>query len=436
MAKNKPNKPRDKQPTPTAEKTTKTENPAPKVVAPPPPKPEQGKEPQTVKSPSPDPAKKEQSEKSPPTKAAKEPQGQGKVPSKTKPPDKSVKDANLPKPPDPDLKARKEKLEKELREKYGISKSDKPAEPWVAPETEKIVRIPHDQLHGFKGHTFNVDKNEKFMALAASIRGHGVTNPATVRPRADGGYEIVSGHRRDAASIEAGVPYTPCIIRALNDEQAIQQMVEDNLTTRDISTMELARSLNEQLNSIKRQGARKTLAEKEITTDADENIQKRSNAIIAERNGMTVKQVQRHIALTKLSPAMQKLVEGVVGADGKPLKVKFTPAVEISSIQREHHDYIALAIEGNQSTPSLGQAQRMRELDKQNLLKPDIIDGILLEEKKEVDRVIISSQELAQYFKKTDTPRQMKEQIMTLLEDWSKTKEQEKPETTKGVGGR
>lgn len=127
----------------------------------------------------------------------------------------------------PELAERKRKLEKELREKYGIPKSDTPAKPWVAPEEEKVVRIPHEKLHPFKGHTFNVEKNAKFMAFVASIRAHGVTQPVIVRPDGKDTYEIISGHRRDQGGIEAGIPYSPCIVRALNDEQAIQQMVED-----------------------------------------------------------------------------------------------------------------------------------------------------------------------------------------------------------------
>ena len=315
-----------------------------------------------------------------------------------------------------EMKERKAKIEKELREKYGIPKTGKPVEPWIAPEKEEVVRIPHDKLHGFKGHTFNVDKNAKYWALVSSIRARGVTQPAVVRPDGKDGYEIVSGHRRDTASIDAELPYTPCIIRALNDEQAIQQMVEDNAVVRDISLMELARSLNAQLESIKKQGARETLAGKDLSAESDENIGKRSNQIIAERNGMSIKQVQRHIALNNLTPDLQALVEGKVGADGKPLKIKFTPAFELSYIKPENQNYIAFSVEENQSTPSLSQVQRMRELDGKGKLNPDMIDGILQEEKKEVTQVVISSQELQQFFDKGTPPRDMKDKIMDLLE--------------------
>ena len=321
----------------------------------------------------------------------------------------------------PELAERKRKLEKELREKYGIPKSDTPAKPWVAPEEEKVVRIPHEKLHPFKGHTFNVEKNAKFMAFVASIRAHGVTQPVIVRPDGKDTYEIISGHRRDQGGIEAGIPYSPCIVRALNDEQAIQQMVEDNVNNRDISTMELARSLKMQLDSIKRQGVREALADKDLAMDTDEKIGKRSNEVIAERNGMSIKQVQRHIALTNLTPALQEYVDGKTAADGKKsIQIAFIPAVELSYIKPEHQNYIALAIEGQQSTPSLSQAKRLRELDKKGLLNPDVIDGILMEEKKEADKVILSSQELSEYFGKDKTPREMKDTILTLLGEWKK----------------
>lgn len=315
---------------------------------------------------------------------------------------------------DASLAEKKEKLEKELREKYGIPKSDKPVEPWIAPEVEQVVRIPHGKLHSFKNHPFNVDTTTtKFRAFVASIRAHGVTQPAVVRPDGKDGYEIVSGHRRDAGSIVAEIPYTPCIIRALSDDQAIQQMVEDNVNNREITTMELARALKQQLDSIKHQGARQALDEKNYTSDID----KRSNEVVAERNGMSVKQVQRHIALTKLIKPLQDLVDGKE-MDGKALKISFTPAVELSYIRPQSQEYIAVAVEGQQSTPSLAQAQRMRELDQKGILNGDMIDGIMLEEKKEVDKVIISGAELDKYFGKDKTPKEMKEQIIRLLDEW------------------
>lgn len=170
------------------------------------------------------------------------------------PPSKQEAEKAAPAADGPSREEQKAKLEQELRKKYGIPKTDKPVEPFVIPEVEQTVRIPHEQLHAFKNHPFNVEKNAKFMAFVSSIRAQGVTQPAIVRPDDKGGYEIISGHRRDAGSIEAGIPYTPCIIRALTDEQAIQQMVEDNVNNREVSTMELAKALKMQLEAIKHQG--------------------------------------------------------------------------------------------------------------------------------------------------------------------------------------
>ncbi len=137
---------------------------------------------------------------------------------------------------------------------------------------------------------------------------------------------------------------------------------------------------------------------------------KRSNEIVAERNSMTVKQVQRYIRLDELVPDLMKMVD--------EKQIAFTPAVELSYVKPKNQRYIAVAIEGQQSAPSLSQAQRMRELDQKGMLNGDVIDGIMLEEKKEVDKVIISSQELSQYFGKDKTPRDMKDQILKLLDEW------------------
>ncbi len=365
--------------------------------------------------------KKKKAERSTPP-AKKTPEKTGKPPAAKK--DAPKKDA--PAAEGSGLEEQKAKLEQELRKKYGIAKTDKPVEPFVIPETEQTVRIPHEQLHSFKNHPFNVEKNAKFMAFVASIRAQGVTQPAIVRPDEKGGYEIISGHRRDAGSIEAEIPYTPCIVRPLTDEQAIQQMVEDNVNNRDISTMELAKALKMQLESIKHQGARQAIEGQDFSGDID----KRSNEVVAERNGMSVKQVQRYISLTKLIPPLQDMVDGkTIGTGGKPLKISFTPAVEISNIKQKNQRYIAVAIDAQQSAPSLSQAQRMRKLDQENMLNGDVIDGIMLEEKKEVDKVIISGMELEKYFGKEKTPQEMKDQIIKLLDDWKgKQKEQAKPE--------
>ena len=275
-----------------------------------------------------------------------------------------------------------------------------PPEPREAPrpgEQEQIVYLNLSKLYAFKDHPFQVRNDEEMAAMVESVKDKGVTQPAIVRPREDGGYEIVSGHRRQKASELAGFTDMPCIIRNMTDEQAITQMVEDNTNQREnILPSERAKALQMQLEAIKRQGARTGNGQ-------------RSNEVVAERNKMTVKQVQRYIKLNELVPDLIKMVD--------EKKIAFTPAVELAFIKPKNQRYIAIAIEGQQSTPSLSQAQRMRDLDQKKLLNPDVIDGIMLEEKKEADKVIISSQELSQYFGKEKTPREMKDTIMKLLEE-------------------
>lgn len=275
-----------------------------------------------------------------------------------------------------------------------------PPEPREAPrpgEQEQIVYLNLSELFAFKDHPFQVRNDEEMAAMVESVKDKGVTQPAIVRPREDGGYEIVSGHRRQKASELAGFTDMPCIIRNMTDEQAITQMVEDNTNQREnILPSERAKALQMQLEAIKKQGARTGNGQ-------------RSNEVVAERNKMTVKQVQRYIKLNELVPDLMKMVD--------EKRIAFTPAVELAFIKPKNQRYIAIAIEGQQSAPSLSQAQRMRDLDQKKLLNPDVIDGIMLEEKKEADKVIISSQELSQYFGKEKTPREMKDTIMKLLEE-------------------
>ena len=299
--------------------------------------------------------------------------------------------------------------------------SETPAAPAEAPrpaKDEQIVYIKLSELHAFKNHPFQVRNDEEMKAMVSSVRDKGVTQPAIVRPREDGGYEIVSGHRRQKASELAGFTDMPCIVRNLTDEQAITQMVEDNTNQREnILPSERAKALKMQLEAIKHQGAREDTSGQLDPKDAG----RRSNEIVAERNKMTVKQVQRYIKLNDLVPDLQKMMDAG--------QIKFTPAVELAYIKPKNQRYIAVAIESQQSAPSLSQAQRMRELDLKGVLNGDVIDGIMMEDKKEVDKVILTGAELSKYFGKETTPREMKDQIIKLLEDWKgQQKEVTKPE--------
>ena len=352
----------------------------------------------------------------------KEPPAPAKAPKQSKAP----KDKAAPAKADSAKAVKAPKDKAPTKSEPPAQKAEAPAkaEPVAAPrsqEVEQVVYIKLSELHPFKNHPFQVRDDDEMRAMVESVKDKGITNAAVVRPREGGGYEMVSGHRRMKASELAGFADMPCIVRNLTDEQAITQMVEDNTTQREsILPSERAKALKMQLEAIKRQGARGDLATSGQDGPKLENGQ-RSNQIVADRNKMAVKQVQRYIKLNDLVPDLMKMV------DAK--KIAFTPAVELSYIKPKNQRYIAIAIEGQQSAPSLSQAQRMRELDQKNMLNGDVIDGIMLEEKKEVDKVIISSQELSQYFGKDKTPREMKDQILKLLDEWKgKQKEIAKPE--------
>ena len=276
-------------------------------------------------------------------------------------------------------------------------------------EKEEIVYLDLSDLHPFNDHPFGVRDDAEMKSLVESVRNGGVNQPALVRPREGGGYEIIAGHRRQMASQLAGYRNMPCIVRNMTDDEAILAMTDDNLRQREtILPSEKAMSLKMQYEAIKHQGARGDSAE----------AGKLSLESVGQRNGMSVKTVQRYIWLNDLVPELKQTMD-----DGK---LSFTPAVEISRVRPKHQKYIAVSIEGQQASPSKGQAKRLRELDKENKLSPDVIDGILCEEKKKEDRdVIITGAELEKFFGKEATPRQMKDQIMTLLEDW---KERQPPE--------
>lgn len=308
----------------------------------------------------------------PPAKDAvkKEPPAPAKTPKQSKAPKDKAAPAKAAKAP---------KDKAPVKSEPPAPKTEPPAkaEPVAAPrsqEVEQVVYIKLSELHPFKNHPFQVRDDDEMRAMVESVKDKGITNAAVVRPREGGGYEMVSGHRRMKASELAGFADMPCIVRNLTDEQAITQMVEDNTTQREsILPSERAKALKMQLEAIKRQGARGDLATSGQDGPKLENGQ-RSNQIVADRNKMAVKQVQRYIKLNDLVPDLMKMV------DAK--KIAFTPAVELSYIKPKNQRYIAIAIEGQQSAPSLSQAQRMRELDQKNMLNGDVIDGIMLEEKK------------------------------------------------------
>ena len=279
---------------------------------------------------------------------------------------------------------------------------------------EKIQILPLTELHPFRNHPFQVRDDDEMDKMVDSVKAYGVMTPAIVRPRQDGGYEIVAGHRRCHGGERAGLDEIPCIVREMTDLEAVREMKNSNKQRGDPLPSELAKLLDLELEAIKRQGARPK-NDKEA-----EALGKLSVEIVGKEHDMNYKKVLRYVRLNHLVP---ELLEKV---DAK--NMGFMPAVELSYIKPENQRLIAVSIDGEQSSPSVKQAKRLRELDQEGLLNGDVIDGILSEEKREVDNVIISTDELNKYFGKEVTPAKMKEQIIALLDEW---KEKQPPELAK-----
>ncbi|MBC2871949.1 ParB/RepB/Spo0J family partition protein [Bittarella massiliensis] len=296
-----------------------------------------------------------------------------------------------------------------------------PPTPEVPPrpvEQGKIVYLKLSELHPFhtlRDHPFKVQDDKAMDDLVGTIKEHGIMTPATVRPEKDGkGYEIIAGHRRCHGGDRAGLDEIPCIVREMTDLEAVREMKNSNKQRGDPLPSELAKLLDLELEAIKRQGARPK-NDKEA-----EALGKLSVEIVGKEHDMNYKKVLRYVRLNHLVP---ELLEKV---DAK--NMGFMPAVELSYIKPENQRLIAVSIDGEQSSPSVKQAKRLRELDQEGLLNGDVIDGILSEEKREVDNVIISTDELNKYFGKEVTPAKMKEQIIALLDEW---KEKQPPELAK-----
>ncbi len=282
-----------------------------------------------------------------------------------------------------------------------------PEEPAVPPrpvEDGQLVYLKLSELHAFhtfREHPYKVTDDAKMTELVGTIKERGIMTPATVRPEKDGnGYEIIAGHRRHHGSGLAGLEEMPCIVRNMTDIEAVQEMKISNKQRGDPLPSELARLLDLEVEAIKHQGGR-------LDGVAEGDVGKRSVEIVGKNNGMNYKKVMRYIRLNSLVPELLDM------ADAK--KLGFMPAVEISYIKPKNQSLIAVSIEGEQSSPSLSQAQELRKLEKEGRLNGDAIDGILSRQKKEVDKVIISTAELGEFFAKTATPREMKDKIMSLL---------------------
>ncbi len=276
---------------------------------------------------------------------------------------------------------------------------------------EKVIDIPLTDLHPFKNHPFKVTDDESMLETAESITKHGVLVPVIARPREDGGYELISGHRRKRASELAGKETLPCIVRNLDDDAATIIMVDSNIQRENILPSERAYAYKLKLEAIKHQGQRNDLTLGQIGTRS------RADEKLADSVGDSARNVQRFIRLTELVPELLDMV------DAK--KIAFNPAVELSYLMPHEQVQLMEAMDMEQSTPSLSQAQRLKKYSQDGKLTFDVMTAIMSEDKKgELDKVTLTGEKLKKYFPKSYTPQQMEETILKLLEGWSRKRQQ------------
>lgn len=277
-------------------------------------------------------------------------------------------------------------------------------------QQERVQEIPLSELHPFERHPFKVVDDEAMMKTAESVRDFGVMTPAIVRPDPNGGYEIISGHRRHRASELAGKETMPVIVRNLDDDAAIILMVDANLQRETILPSERAVAYKMKLEAVKHQGARF-----DLTSDQVGPKLTAAQKVAQEANDSQT-QVKRYIRLTELIPELLSMVD--------EKKIAFNPAVELSYLKPEEQKDFLEAMDYAQTTPSLSQAQRLKKFSQEGKCSLDAMCAIMSEEKKgELDRVTIKNDVLRKYFPKSYTPKQMEEKIIQLLEQWQKKRE-------------
>ena len=270
---------------------------------------------------------------------------------------------------------------------------------------EKVVEIEMERLRAFPNHPFKVIGDSQMIELQDSIKKYGVLNPLIVRPKIEGYYEIISGHRRKYAAEKLGYKKIPVIIRMLQDDEAVVIMVDSNLQREQITPSEKAYAYKMKYDAIKKKAGRKNCSQ------VNHNTGMRSIDVIGELCGDSAKQVQRYIKITELIPALlDKVDDGTMG---------FTPAVQLSYLKKKEQQEIMNAIDSTQCTPSLSQAIRMKKLSESGKLTEAEIEGILGEVKqKKTDRVIFKNEQLYRFFPSTYTSEQMRREILEILKSW------------------
>lgn len=280
-------------------------------------------------------------------------------------------------------------------------------------QQEQIQRLAISELHPFKDHPFRVLDDDRMMETVESVKEYGVLVPIIARPMADGGYEIVSGHRRKRACELAGMNEIPAIVRDLDDDEAVIIMVDSNLQRENILPSERAKAYQMKLEAIKHQGERRDLTSDQVGQKLKVAVER-----VAENAGESKSQVQRFIRLNNLEPPLIDKVDAG--------KLAFTPAVELSYLKPEEQQWLDTALENTQQTPSLSQAQRMKRESKQGTLSEQGIMEIMTENKQTVlakGSVVLPQEKLTKYFPRSYTTEQMEKVIFKLLDYWMRKRQ-------------
>ena len=278
-------------------------------------------------------------------------------------------------------------------------------------QREQVQQIPIGELFPFKKHPFKVLDDESMQRTVESVEQYGVLSPLIARPRPEGGYEIISGHRRQHAAQLAGLDALPVIVRQMDDDAAVLLMVDSNLQRENILPSERAFAYKMKLEALKNQGARSDLTSVQVAP-------KLSTEKIGEEVGMSKDNVKRYIRLTNLVPELLDMVD--------EKKIAFNPAVELSYLDEAQQRDFLEAMNDTQNAPSLSQAQRLKKLAQEGHFSYDVAFAVMGEEKKdELDKVVIKNDTLRKYFPRSYTPKQMEDTIIKLLEQWQRKQQRQ-----------
>ena len=282
-------------------------------------------------------------------------------------------------------------------------------------QREQVQQIPIDELYPFKNHPFKVLDDESMQRTVESVEQYGVLSPLIARPRPEGGYEIISGHRRRHAAQLAGLETLPVIVRNMDDDAAVLLMVDSNLQRENILPSERAFAYKMKLEALKNQGARSDLTCVQIGHKLNGA---KARDIVADESGDNARNVQRFIRLTSLIPELLDMVD--------EKKIAFNPAVELSYLDEAQQRDFLEAMNDTQNAPSLSQAQRLKKLAQEGHFSYDVAFAVMGEEKKdELDKVIIKNDTLRKYFPRSYTPKQMEDTIIKLLEQWQRKQQRQ-----------